>query len=107
VLILGNPQDVWLKVYVPERDIGRVKVGQAAAIRIDAYSDRTFDGRVTYISPKAEFTPKNVQTKEERATQMFAVKVAAVTPDGSLKPGMPADCEILLGGATAASSLPR
>jgi multidrug resistance efflux pump len=93
VVVLGNPQDLWMKVFIPESEIGRLRLGQAATIRIDAFPQRAFEGRVTYISPKAEFTPKNIQTKEERVTQMFAVKISMARPDGSLKPGLPADAE--------------
>jgi HlyD family secretion protein len=97
VLILGDPKEVYLEVYVSEGDIGRIRLGQAADILIDAFPDRRFAGRVTFVSPKAEFTPKNIQTKEERVTQMFRVKVTADAPEGFLKAGMPADCEIHTG----------
>ena len=106
VVVIGNPQDIWMRVYVPEGDIGRVHVGQRAAIQVDAFAGRTFPGRVTFVSPQAEFTPKNIQTKEERVTQMFAVKItvdqtgdAATARDlqNVLKPGMPVDADLNLG----------
>jgi HlyD family secretion protein len=93
-VVIGNPKDVWIKVYFPEGEIGRVTLGQKASVAIDSYSGRSYAGRVTFISPKAEFTPKNVQTKEERVTQMFAVKVTVDDAAGVLKPGMPADCTL-------------
>lgn len=97
-VVIGNPQDVYVKIFVTEREVGLVKVGQPARLAVDAFPDRFFEGRVTFISPTAEFTPKNVQTKEERVTQTFAVKVTLQRPDGTLKPGMPADCEIITRG---------
>ncbi len=96
VVVIGDPQNVYLKVYLSEREIGRIVVGQSAEISVDAFPSRKFPGKVTFVSPKAEFTPKNVQTKEERVTQMFAIKVALSDASGALKPGMPADCEIHL-----------
>src|SRR5258708_5843496 len=93
-LVIGNPKDVWIKVYIPEGVIGRVQLGQSADLRVDAFPERVFTGKVTFISPKAEFTPKNIQTKEERVTQMFAVKITLDHPEGLLNPGMPADCHI-------------
>ena len=93
-VVIGNPNDVWIKLYISDRDIGRVVLGQKTEISIDSFPDKRFSGRVTFISPKAEFTPKNIQTKEERITQMFAVKVTVDKPDGVLKPGIPADCDL-------------
>lgn len=96
ILTLVDPTDLWLRAYVPETDIGRIKVGMAARITIDAYKDRTFTGKITEISSEAEFTPKNVQTKKERINLVFRIKIAVDNPEGFLKPGMPADAEILL-----------
>jgi len=93
-VVIGNPRDVWLKIYISERDIGRISVGQKAEVFIDSDPGRAFAGHVSFVSPKAEFTPKNIQTKEERVTQMFAVKITLHEPGGILKPGMPADCEL-------------
>lgn len=94
VVVIGDPTDIYMRIYVSEKEVGRLRLGQEALLRIDAFPDRAFKGKVTFISPKAEFTPKNVQTKEERVTQMFAVKIAVSEPDGHLKAGMPADVEI-------------
>ena len=96
ILTLVDPTDLWLRAYVPETDIGRIKVGMAARITIDAYKDRTFSGKITEIASEAEFTPKNVQTKKERVNLVFRIKIAVDNPQGLLKPGMPADAEILL-----------
>ncbi len=93
-VVIGNPKDIWIKLFISDAEIGKIVLGQKADITIDTFPDRRFAGRVTFISPKAEFTPKNIQTKEERITQMFAVKVTVDEPDGVLKPGMPADCDL-------------
>jgi len=88
---------VRVRVYVPEPQIGRVKTGQSAAVSIDAFPGRTFPGTVTEIAEKPEYTPKNVQTREERAKLVFGVKVEVENPGGELKPGMPADAVITVG----------
>lgn len=84
----------WLRVYIPENQIGKVRIGAAAKIKVDTFPDREFDGRVSYVSSQAEFTPKNVQTQEERVKLVFAVNVTLDNRDGTLKPGMPADVTI-------------
>lgn len=95
VLQLADLSQVTLTVFVPEAQIGQVQVGQPARVRVDAYPDETFQGRVAFISSEAEFTPKNVQTEEDRVNLVFAVKIRLDNPDYRLKPGMPADAEIL------------
>jgi HlyD family secretion protein len=90
LLTLSRLDEVWLSVYVPERRLGSVRVGQPARVRIDGDA-RWFDGRVTFVSPEAEFTPRNAQTPEERAKLVYRVKIALPNPDGTFKPGMPAD----------------
>jgi HlyD family secretion protein len=94
ILTLMNPREIWLRAYVPEEEIGRVKLGDAARIKVDAYPGRTFAGRVSEIASEAEFTPKNVQTKKERVNLVFRIKIAVDNPEGILKPGMPADADI-------------
>ncbi len=91
LMTLADLSEVTLKVFVPETQIGLVKLGQAVRVTVDSYPGQVFEGQVSYISPRAEFTPKNVQTKEERVNTVFAVKVAIPNPDMHLKPGMPAD----------------
>jgi len=71
--------------------VGRVKLGQSVQVTVDTFPGRTFLGKVTYIAPEAEFTPRNVQTKEERVTTVFGVRVELPNRDHALKPGMPAD----------------
>lgn len=87
---LANLDEVTLTVYVPEAELGRVALGQEVEVMVDAY-DEVFKGAVSHIASQAEFTPKNVQTQEERVHMVFAVKVRLVNPDHLLKPGMPAD----------------
>jgi len=84
----------WVRVYISEREIGKVALGALAKIKIDTFPDREFEGRVSYVAAQAEFTPKNVQTQEERVKLVFAVNVTARNADGVLKPGMPADVYI-------------
>lgn len=87
---LANLDEVTLTVYVPEAELGKVFLGQAVEVMVDAY-DEIFMGEVSHIATQAEFTPKNVQTQEERVHMVFAVKIHLDNPDQLLKPGMPAD----------------
>lgn len=91
----------WVRVYIPENQIGKVRLGAAAKIKVDTFPNREFDGRVSYVSSQAEFTPKNVQTQEERVKLVFAVNVTLDNRDGTLKPGMPADVYIAAEGGAA------
>jgi HlyD family secretion protein len=92
VVTVMNPGDRWVRIYVPEHRIGAVHVGDRASIRSDTFPDKSYRGAVTYISPEAEFTPKTVQTAEERVRLVYAVKVRIEgDPALELKPGMPAD----------------
>ena len=94
LLQLANLTDLTLTVYVPEPDVGLVSVGQEVSVFVDTFPGEPFTGQVTYISDKAEFTPKNVQTKEERVNTVFAVKIKLQNHEQRLKPGMPADAVI-------------
>lgn len=85
-----------LTIYVSEVELGKVTIGGGADVRIDAYPDKVFKGKIIYISPVAEFTPKSIQTKDERVKQVFGVKLEVPNPDGILKPGMPADASLLI-----------
>ncbi len=84
-------EKVNLTIYINETDLGKVQLGQTATISIDADPEKKYAGKIVYISPTAEFTPKNVQTKEERTKLVFGVKIEVENPDGALKPGLPAD----------------
>jgi HlyD family secretion protein len=103
VLTVMNPEDRWVRIYVAEDHIGRVSIGQTATITADSYPDRTYEGRVTFIAREAEFTPRNVQTEEERVKLVYAVKVA-IAGDAAyeLKVGVPADVRL-----DAATALPQ
>ncbi len=98
IVVLVDPDDLWLRVYIPEAEIGLVKIGQPAAVTVDSFPNRKFEGKVTEISPKAEFTPRTVQTKKERVNLVFGVKISLDNRERLLKPGMPADAEIMVGG---------
>jgi HlyD family secretion protein len=92
---LVNLGKLYLKVYVPEPDIGKLALGQEARVHVDAYPGRSFRARVTRIAQQAEFTPKQVETREERVKLVFAVELGLEdNPGGVLKPGMPADAAI-------------
>ncbi len=94
ILTLMDPKDLWLRAYVSETEVGRVRLGQPAEITVDAFPGRTFDGTISEIASEAEFTPKNVQTKKERVNLVFRVKIALRDTEGVLKPGMPADAQL-------------
>jgi HlyD family secretion protein len=94
VIRLTALERVKLMIYVNETDLPRILLGQKAMVKTDGGA-REVEGRVVYISPTAEFTPKNVQTKEERTKLVFGVKIEAENPDQGLKPGLPADVRIL------------
>ena len=96
LLTLGNLDTVDLTIYIPEPDVGQVSLEQPVEVSVDSFPGETFPGQVVWISDKAEFTPKNVQTKEERVNTVFAVKVRIPNADHKLKPGMPADALLLV-----------
>lgn len=96
VVTIADLRDIWLKIYIPEPRLGRIKLGQAADVTTDSFPGKTYRGTVTFISSEAEFTPKNIQTQEERVKLVFAVKISVANPDQELKPGMPADATVRL-----------
>lgn len=96
IVNIGDLQDIWFRAYIPETELGRVKLGQEVAVTTDSYPDKKYLGIVTFIASEAEFTPKNVQTKKERVKLVFRIKVTLENPLSELKPGMPADGWILL-----------
>jgi multidrug resistance efflux pump len=102
LLTLGDLEHLALTVYVPEDQLGQVFVGQPVSVTVDAYPERTFRGQVTYIAGEAEFTPRNVQTREERVNMVFAIEIDLPNPDHALKPGMPADAILLDEGQASA-----
>lgn len=91
LLTVANLDEVKLTVYIPENELGRVYLGQEVEVQVDSFPGQVFTGTVSYISQQAEFTPKNVQTEEERVNMVFAIRVRLPNPNHALKPGMPAD----------------
>ena len=94
IFVMVDMSRLYLKVYIPEPDIPKLKLGDPADITVDAFPGKKFPARITKIFQDAEFTPKNVETKEERIKLVFGVELMFVEPESSLKPGMPADCTI-------------
>jgi multidrug resistance efflux pump len=86
-----DPDNLQLTVYVPEDRYGRIALGQGLPVTVDSFPGESFQGTVTHIADQAEFTPRNVQTTDNRKTTVFAVRLALETSAGKLKPGMPAD----------------
>ncbi len=91
LMVVTQLEQAELTLYVPEAEIGRVRVGQKVEVKVDSFPNEIFPGEVTFINSDAEFTPRNVQTQAERANTVFAVKVKIPNPDQKLKAGMPAD----------------
>lgn len=96
ILKISDLQTVNLVIYVTETELAKIKLGQKADIKIDSYKDKNYEGKIIFISPEAEFTPKNIQTQDERTKMVFAVKIEINNPQYELKPGMPADAKIVL-----------
>lgn len=100
VLTLLDPEDRWVRIYVRQDQIGAVQVGMAAEIVSDTYPERSYAGEVTFIGSEAEFTPRNVQTAEERIKLVYPVKVRITGDPGfELKPGIPADVTLRPAGS--------
>ena len=91
VISISDLSEVDLKIFVDETEIGRVKPGQKADVKIDTFADKTYQGKVAFISPEGEFTPKIIQTRKERVKLVYLVKIKIPNPDFELKSGMPAD----------------
>ena len=91
IVTLADLDHIWLRVYVPETDLGKVCWGQEVEVRTDTYPGKRYRGRVSSIASEAEFTPKSVQTVKERVTLVYRVKADVENPNLELKPGMPAD----------------
>jgi len=94
VVTLGDVEKPWLKAFITEGDLGKVKLGQKVSVTTDSYPGKVYPGKITFISSEAEFTPKNVQTAKERVKLVYRIKVALENPHLELKPGMPADGKI-------------
>ena len=96
IVTVGEMNAVWLRAYVNETDLGRVRVGQSVQVTTDSFPGKVYPGRVSFISSQSEFTPKSVQTEKERVKLVYRIKVDISNPDMQLKPGMPADGKIML-----------
>jgi len=94
VLTLGDLDNVWLRAYISETDLGRIRWGQDATLKTDTFPGKAYKGRISFIASKAEFTPKSVQTQKERVTLVYRIKIDVENPNHELKPGMPADAVI-------------
>ena len=97
IVTVGNLENVWLRAYINETDLGRVKIGQKVRVTTDTYPGKAYEGQISFISSQAEFTPKNVQTEKERVKLVYRVKVDFANPTMELKAGMPADAVIMTG----------
>lgn len=99
VVTLADLDHIWLRAYIAETDLERIHWGQEATITTDTYPGKQYHGRISFISPDAEFTPKSVQTYKERVTLVYRIKIDIDNPNHELKPGMPADAHIQLAAA--------
>ena len=90
------PQHLWVRVYVPEPWLGYIKLGQEVRARVDSFGDEEFTGTVEQINRQAEFTPRNVQTADDRSKLVYRVKISVDNRQGVLKQGMPVEAEIPL-----------
>jgi HlyD family secretion protein len=96
VLTIGDIDRPWLRGYINETELGRVKLGSKVQVTTDSYRGKVYQGRVSFISSEAEFTPKQIQTQEERVKLVYRVKIDLENPRHELKSNMPADAEILV-----------
>lgn len=96
VVTIGVLDQLWLKAYIAESDLGKVKLGQKVAVTTDTYPNKTYNGTIGFIASEAEFTPKNIQTAEERVKLVYRIKIMIENIARELKPGMPADAVIKL-----------
>jgi HlyD family secretion protein len=99
VVTLADLDHIWLRAYIAETDLGRIHWGQDATITTDTYPGKQYRGRISFISPDAEFTPKSVQTYKERVTLVYRIKIDVENPNHELKLGMPADAHVVLAAA--------
>jgi HlyD family secretion protein len=106
VVTLADLDHIWLRAYVAETDVGRVRWGQDAVITTDTYPHKQYHGRISFIASDAEFTPKSVQTYKERVTLVYRIKIDIDNASHELKPGMPADAHITLAANTTPTQTP-
>jgi len=96
VVTIGDIDHPWLRAYINETDLGRIKLGQKAKVTTDSYSGKEYEGRIGFIAAEAEFTPKQIQTKEERVKLVYRIKIDLANPHHELKSNMPADAVLIL-----------
>jgi HlyD family secretion protein len=96
IVSIGDLDHPWLRAYINETDLGRVHLGGAVSLSTDSYPDKKYEGRISFIASEAEFTPKQIQTKEERVKLVYRVKIEVNNTDHELKNNMPVDAEIVL-----------
>jgi HlyD family secretion protein len=96
VVTIGDIEHPWLRGYVDESDLGKVKLGSKVKVTTDSYKGKVYDGRVSFISSEAEFTPKQIQTEQERVKLVYRIKIDLDNSSRELKSNMPADAEIVL-----------
>ena len=106
VVTLSDLDHIWLRAYIAETDLGRIQWGQHASVTTDTYPSKRYNGRISFISSSAEFTPRSVQTYKERVTLVYRIKIEIDNPNHELKPGMPADAHIDLALNTPAAQPP-
>jgi len=94
IVTLADLDHLWVRVYISETNLGKIHLGDSVTVRTDTYPNKSYTGRISFIASDAEFTPKSVQTQEERVTLVYRVKVDVDNPNHELKPGMPADVYI-------------
>ncbi|WP_224984439.1 HlyD family secretion protein [Geomonas agri] len=99
VATIADLDHLWMRGYLSETDLGRVKLGQVATVKTDTYPGKSYRGRVSFISSEAEFTPKSVETHKERVTLVYRIKIELENPGHELKPGMPADATLAVAPA--------
>jgi HlyD family secretion protein len=99
VVTMADLDHIWLRAYVNETDVGRIRLGQSATVSTDSYPNKRYAGRVSFIADKAEFTPKSVETHAERVSLVYRIKIDIANPNHELVPGMPADARIDLHAA--------
>jgi HlyD family secretion protein len=109
IVTLSDLDHVWLRAYIAETDLGKIRWGQDATITTDTYPGKKYHGRISFISSVAEFTPKSVQTYKERVTLVYRIKIDVDNANHELKPGMPADATIELAsnGPTGNPAVPQ
>jgi HlyD family secretion protein len=94
VITVAKMDEVWVRAYLPETQLGKIKLGQRAIVTSDTWKGRTYQGTVSFIASEAEFTPRNVQTEAERVKLVYRIKITIANPQQELKPGMPVDAVI-------------